>query len=477
MLQMFHLLLLLSMTGCPDCPLVSGLQKLKTYDREPLLAHELRKSKKSYHQPKAKDTNQEKLYLLHMDLCGPMRVESIHGKKYILVIVDDYSRFTWVKFLRSKDEAPEAIIKCIKNIQVRLNVTVRNVRTDNGTEFVNQTLHDFYENVIISHQTSVARTPQQNGVNRSLIRLRYNKTPYELMHDKKPDLLFLHVFGSLCYPTNDSEDLGKLNAKADIGIFVGYAPAKKAFRIYNRRTQKILETIHVTFDELVAMAYEQFGSGPGLQLMTPVTSTSGLVRNPIPQQPCNSPNRDDWDHLFQPMFDEYFNPPTIIVSPVPVAAAPRAVDIADSSVSTSIDQDAPSTSIPSTQEQEHSLIISLGVEESPKTPHFHDDPLHESLHEESTSQGLSSNVRPSHTPFDVLSFIQNYKLSPMELIALLDLFCSFSPLKIDFCGLGTDTPYLLDGYGVLIFIPLWSLVNAGTDTPYLLDGYGVLASE
>ncbi|GJU13196.1 retrovirus-related pol polyprotein from transposon TNT 1-94 [Tanacetum coccineum] len=104
--------------------------------------------------------NQEKLYLLHMDLCGSMRVESINGKKYILVIVDDYSRFTWVKFLRSKDEAPDAIIKCIKNIQVRLNATVRNVRTDNGTKIFNQTLRDFYENVSISHQTYVARTPQ-----------------------------------------------------------------------------------------------------------------------------------------------------------------------------------------------------------------------------------------------------------------------------------------------------------------------------
>ncbi|GKC88233.1 retrovirus-related pol polyprotein from transposon TNT 1-94 [Tanacetum coccineum] len=125
-------------------------------------------------------------------------------------------------------------------------------------------LREFYENIGISHQTSVARTPQQNEVverrnwtlveaartmliflkatlflwaeaintacythNRSLIRLQYNKTPYELMHDKKPDLSFLHVFGSLCYPTNDSEDLGKLNAKADIGIFVGYTPQRK----------------------------------------------------------------------------------------------------------------------------------------------------------------------------------------------------------------------------------------------------------
>ncbi|GJW30369.1 retrovirus-related pol polyprotein from transposon TNT 1-94 [Tanacetum coccineum] len=198
-LQIFHRLLLLSMTGCPDCSLVCRLWMFKTYDREPLSAHELRsrdinlyiislddmlktspicllsktsktkrwlwhrrvlhlnfstlnklakyglargipklkfqkdhlcsaralgKSKKSSHQPKAKDTNQEKIYLLHMDLCGLMRVESINGKKYILVIDDDYSRFTWVIFLRSKDEAPDAIIKCIKNIQVHLNATV-----------------------------------------------------------------------------------------------------------------------------------------------------------------------------------------------------------------------------------------------------------------------------------------------------------------------------------------------------------------
>ncbi|GKC52548.1 retrovirus-related pol polyprotein from transposon TNT 1-94 [Tanacetum coccineum] len=97
------------------------------------------------------------------------------------------------------------------------------------------------------------------------------------------------------------------------------------------------------------------------------------------------------------MFDEYFNPPTIIVSPAPVANAPRAVDLADSPVSTSIDQDDPST-----QDQEHSPIMSQRFEESPKTPHFHDDPLHEFLHEDSTSQGSSSNVRPTHTPFESL---------------------------------------------------------------------------
>ncbi|GJU23308.1 retrovirus-related pol polyprotein from transposon TNT 1-94 [Tanacetum coccineum] len=136
--------------------------------------------------------------------------------------------------------------------------------------------------------------------------------------------------------------------------------------------------------------------------MTHATSSSGLLPNPIPQQPCIPPTRNDWDRLFQPMFDEYFNPPPSVVSLVQVAVKLRAVDIADSPVSTSIDQDAPSTSIPSTQEQEQSLIISQGVEDSPKTPNFHDDPLYETLHEDSTSQGASSNVRPSHTPFELL---------------------------------------------------------------------------
>nr|GEV57758.1 retrovirus-related Pol polyprotein from transposon TNT 1-94 [Tanacetum cinerariifolium] len=220
--------------------------------------------------------------------------------------------------------------------------------------------------------------------------------PYELMQDKKLDLSFLYVFGALCYPTNDNEDLGKFDAKADIGIFVGYAHAKKAFRIYNRRTRIIIETIHVTFDELTAMASEQFSSGLGLHYMTPATSSTGLVSNPVSQQPCIPPNTDEWIRLFQPMFDEYFNPPTIIVSSVQEAAASRAEVLANSPVSTSIDQDAPSTSILSSQEQEHSPIIYQGFEKSPKTPTFHDDPLNESPHKDSTSQGSSLNDNPSH---------------------------------------------------------------------------------
>nr|GEW94806.1 putative ribonuclease H-like domain-containing protein [Tanacetum cinerariifolium] len=184
--------------------LVRGLPKLKFEKDHICAACAMGKSTKKTHKPKFKDTNQEKLYLLHMDLCGPMRVKSINGKKYILIIVDDYSRFTWVKFLRSKDETPMFIIKFLKMIQVRLNAPVRRIRTDNGTEFVNQTLRDYYKEVGISHETSVARSPQQDGVverrNRTLIKAA------RMMLIYAQALLFLwpEAVATACYTQNRS---------------------------------------------------------------------------------------------------------------------------------------------------------------------------------------------------------------------------------------------------------------------------------
>ncbi|GJU93623.1 retrovirus-related pol polyprotein from transposon TNT 1-94 [Tanacetum coccineum] len=122
------------------------------------------KSKDESHKTKPEPSTNEKLQLLHMDLCGPMRVESIHGKKYILVIVNYYTWFTWVKFLGTKDETPEVIIKILKQGQVSLQATVRYLRTNNGTKFINQTLRSYTDDVRITHKTSVARTPQQNSV-------------------------------------------------------------------------------------------------------------------------------------------------------------------------------------------------------------------------------------------------------------------------------------------------------------------------
>ncbi|GJS36572.1 retrovirus-related pol polyprotein from transposon TNT 1-94 [Tanacetum coccineum] len=184
--------------------LVRGLPKLKFEKDHLCSACAMGKSKKKPHKPKSEDTDQEKLYLLHMDLCGPMRVTSVNGKKYILIIVDDYSRFIWIKCLRSKDEALDFIIKFLKMIQVRLKVPVRRIRTDNGTEFVNQTLCEYYEKVGISHETSVARSPQQNGVverrNRTTRAKPPPSTPFVPPSRTNWDLLFQPLFDELLTP-------------------------------------------------------------------------------------------------------------------------------------------------------------------------------------------------------------------------------------------------------------------------------------
>nr|GEX93492.1 putative RNA-directed DNA polymerase [Tanacetum cinerariifolium] len=105
---------------------------------------------------------------------------------------------------------------------------------------------------------------------------RFNKTPYELINDRKPDISFLHVFKALCYPKNDREDIRKLGGKGDIGFFIGYSADSCAYRIFNRRTKKIMETMNVSFDELLAMAFEQCSSKPELQRMTSGQISSGL---------------------------------------------------------------------------------------------------------------------------------------------------------------------------------------------------------
>ncbi|GKD22210.1 hypothetical protein Tco_1223913, partial [Tanacetum coccineum] len=120
-------------------------------------------------------------------------------------------------------------------------------------------------------------------------------------------------------------------------IFIGYAPKKKAYRIYNRRTRKIIETIHVDFDELTAMAFEQLGLGPGLQCMTPATPSSGLVPNPPPSASFVPPSRHEWDLMFKPVFDEFFSPPASIASPVLVEEALAPVESTGLPSSTTID--------------------------------------------------------------------------------------------------------------------------------------------
>ncbi|GJT96321.1 hypothetical protein Tco_1091839 [Tanacetum coccineum] len=170
---------------------------------------------------------------------------------------------------------------------------------------------------------------------------------------------------------NNSKDRGKLKPKADIGIFAGYAPAKKAFRIYNKRTRLIIKTIHVDSDKLTTMAFEQFNLRPGPQLLTPGIISSGLVPNPSSPTPYVPPTKKDCDILFQPMFDEYFSPPPSVASPVPTVIAPVPADSTCSPSSTLVDQDAPSLSTSQTTQESQSPVASPDVVED-----CHDMKLH-----------------------------------------------------------------------------------------------------
>ncbi|GJU83533.1 retrovirus-related pol polyprotein from transposon TNT 1-94 [Tanacetum coccineum] len=241
--------------------------------------------------------------------------------------------------------------------------------------------------------------------NRSIIRLRHGKNLYELLHDKLPDLSFFHVFGALCYPTNDSENLGKLQPKADIGIFIGYAPTKKAFQIYNRSTRRIIKTIHVDFDELTAMAFEHSSSEPTLHEMTTAIISSRLVPNTHPSTLYVPPSRTDWDILFQPLFDEILSPPPSIDPSAPEVIAlnneviaPALAESIGSPSSKTIDQDAPSPSNSQTSPETQSHVISIDVEEENHdldVVHMNDDPFFGISILENDSESSSSDVIPT----------------------------------------------------------------------------------
>nr|GEZ68253.1 retrovirus-related Pol polyprotein from transposon TNT 1-94 [Tanacetum cinerariifolium] len=381
--------------------LVRGLSKLKFEKDHLCSACAMGKSTKKTHKPKSKDTKQEKLYPLHMDLCGPMRVESVNRKKYILVIVDDYSRFTWVKFLRSKDETPDFIIKFLKMIQVGIShetPVARSPQQNRVVERRNRTLIEAAHTMLIYAQAPLFLWAEVVATacftqNQSIIRLRHGKTPYELLHSKLPDLSFFHV-----------ENLGKLQPKADIRIFIGYAPTKKAFRIYNRLTRRIVETIHVDFNELTTMASEQRSSGPAFNDMTLGTISSGLVRTSSPLTSYVPPSRNDWDLLFQPLFDELLNPPPSVVNqaleviaPITKVIPPVHANSTGSPSSIMVDQDAPSPSKTHTTTETQSSVIPQDVGDETldmEVAHMGNDPLFGVLILEVTSAQSSSTASP-----------------------------------------------------------------------------------
>ncbi|GKB86610.1 retrovirus-related pol polyprotein from transposon TNT 1-94 [Tanacetum coccineum] len=323
------------------------------------------KAKRSSFKTKAVPSSKGRLNLLHMDLCGPMRVASINGKKYILVIVDDYSRYTWTLFLRSKDETPEVLKDFLTMIQRNLQAQVITVRTDRGTEFLNKTLHAYFKEEGIEHQTSTPRTPEQNGVverrnrtlveaartmlsasklplsfwaeavatacytqNRSIIISTHGKTAYHIINDRKPSIKHLHIFGCICYITRDGENLDKMKEKGDPCVMVGYSTQSKGYRVYNKRTRLIVESIHIKFDEIKEMMSDHNSSdlAPQRQEMSVENVSSGLVpqghkasdydnsdpvpprQNVVPSAEKTDSSQQGLEFLFSPLLEEYYNP-------------------------------------------------------------------------------------------------------------------------------------------------------------------------
>ncbi|GKD54778.1 retrovirus-related pol polyprotein from transposon TNT 1-94 [Tanacetum coccineum] len=161
--------------------------------------------------------------------------------------------------------------------------------------------------------------------NHSIIHRRYDKTSYELINGRKPYISFLHVFGALCYPNNDREDIGKLGAKGDIGFFIGYSTNSCAYRVYNQRTKKIMETMNVTFDELSAMAFEQSSLQPELQSMTSGQISSGLDLTYAPSTIITQqPTEGELDLLFEAMYNDHIvGPPSAAPRTVSASQAPQ----------------------------------------------------------------------------------------------------------------------------------------------------------
>ncbi|GJS29887.1 putative ribonuclease H-like domain-containing protein [Tanacetum coccineum] len=226
------------------------------------------------------------LELLHMDLFGPVSIESINKKRYCLVVTDDFSRFSWVFFLATKDETSEILCKFIIGLENQLNHNVKIIRCDNGTEFKNHAMNEFCAKKGIKREFSVARTPQQNGVaerknrtlieaartmladsllpipfwaeavntacyvlNRVLVTKPQNKTPYELLIGKSPSISFMRPFGCPLTILNTLDSLGKFDGKSDEGYLLGYSTSSKAFRVYNKRTKRVEENLHINFLE------------------------------------------------------------------------------------------------------------------------------------------------------------------------------------------------------------------------------------
>ncbi|GJS56949.1 putative ribonuclease H-like domain-containing protein [Tanacetum coccineum] len=266
--------------------LVRGLPSKLFENNQTCVACQKGKQHRASCKSKTVSSISQPLHMLHMDLFGPTFVKSLMKKMYCLVVTDDYSRFSWVFFLATKDETSGILKSFITGVENLIDQRVKVIRCDNGTEFKNKEMNQFCERKGIKREFSVARTPQQNGVaerknrtlieaartmladsklpttfwaeavntacyvqNRVLVTKPHNKTLYELFLGRKPALSFMRPFGCHVTILNTIDHLGKFDGKADEGFFIGYSINSKAFRVFNSRTRIVEENLHVQFSK------------------------------------------------------------------------------------------------------------------------------------------------------------------------------------------------------------------------------------
>ncbi|KAD6455178.1 hypothetical protein E3N88_09884 [Mikania micrantha] len=247
------------------------------------------KQHKTSHHAKEINSITTVLHLLHIDLFGPTCVKSLGRKSYYLVVTDDFSRYTWVFFLSTKDEIAEILKSFILRMENESDHHVKIIRSDQGTEFKNHVLNSFYESKSITRQFSAPRTPQLNEAfntacyvqNRVLVVKTHGMTPYEIWHKRKPFIGFLKPFGCQCTILNTKDHLAKLAEKPAEGYFVGYSSHAKAYRVYIKASRIIEEFANVQFNEHII---NKPGTGPNwLFDLDGFTSAFNLLKEFVPE--------------------------------------------------------------------------------------------------------------------------------------------------------------------------------------------------
>jgi hypothetical protein len=306
--------------------IVKGLPKMEKTEKGIYALCQLGKQTRAAHKKTSGILTSKNLELLHMDLMGPTRTASLAGKRYILVIVDDFSRYTWAIPIREKSDAFDTTQHLFKKIQVEQNCQIVRIRSDHGREFENSKFEEFCRSYGIKQEFSSPITPQQNGVverknmviqemarvminsknlaqhfwgeavntachiiNRVYLRPETNKTPYEIWRGKKPTVKYFITFGSKCYILRDRENLGKFDTKSDKGMFLGYSTNSRAYRVFNKRTETMMESINVVVDDEkaqrpISMKVKQLDSAE------PSTAPTDII-DPAPKEsPDESPS-------------------------------------------------------------------------------------------------------------------------------------------------------------------------------------------